>query len=41
MHREDGLSRDLLFHGGNVQCDRVRIRFADGSGSATTNGAAA
>jgi len=41
MYCEGGLSRNLLFHGGNIQCDLVRIQITDGRGSATTNGAAA
>jgi hypothetical protein len=39
MHCEGGLSRNPPFHGGNIQCDLVRIQFAGGCGSATTNGA--
>jgi hypothetical protein len=41
MHCEGGLSRNPLFHGGNIQCDLVRIQLTDGCRSATTNGAAA
>ena len=41
MHCEGGLSRTLLFHGGNIQCDLVRIGLTDDRGSAMTKGAAA
>ena len=41
MHCEGGLSRTLLFHGGNIQYALVRIQLTDGCGSATTNGAEA